>query len=236
MLKKWLLIIAFCLAALPALADTAFITGQTPGTIRNDFTGSAGLKFTISGTTVNVTQLGRWVISGNSGTHTITLYNSACSSLGSVTVNTSGATPGAYLYGTLGTSIFLVAGTYYVESAETNGGDQWYSEDTPVTTTGVGAAVSPAYNSCSTVGVTHAPSYSFGPVSFQYTLGTTEFSSKINGYAALRNQTMMASKLNGYAVLCCVGEDLSKLNAYAVLSPIASSSNAGSMLLLDAGH
>src|SRR5690348_16177981 len=44
-------------------SSTAFITGQTLGTQRNDFSAFVGMNVTFSGT-VNVTDIGRWIISG----------------------------------------------------------------------------------------------------------------------------------------------------------------------------
>ena len=56
-------------------------------------------------------QLGRWVVSGNSGMHTLTIYDVAAASvIATVVINTSGATPGQYLYGSI-TPITLVAAT-----------------------------------------------------------------------------------------------------------------------------
>lgn len=65
--------------------------------------------------------------------------------------------------------------------------------------------------------------------------GTTEESSKINGYAVLQAAAEGASKINGYAVLCCAGEATSKINAYAVLQPASGGGAAGSLLLLGVG-
>jgi hypothetical protein len=120
-------------AAVPAY----LITGQILGSPVNSFTGCVGCFFTASATPPTVGSLGRWVISGNSGTHTLYLCSIVASTLtvlGSVTVNTVGATPGTYLYGAI-TPVTLVSGTVYaVLSSETNAGDQYYNNLTTFVT------------------------------------------------------------------------------------------------------
>ncbi len=118
-----------------------FITSLGVGSTRNDFDILAGYEITIGGANITVTELGRWVISGNSASHAISIISGATGSggttVGTVTVNTSGATASAFLYGTLGSPIVLTAGvTYAVVSHEVNGGDLWLNENTTTTTTG----------------------------------------------------------------------------------------------------
>ena len=86
-----------------------------------------------------VTQLGRWVVSGNTGTHSVKLVDAATGtdlSGGSVSVNTNGATAGQYLYAPLANPLPLQPGhSYYLMSQETLGGDQWYDQNTTLTVT-----------------------------------------------------------------------------------------------------
>lgn len=109
--------------------SSPFLIGQSlsNGT-RNNFTGTVGFQFTVGASNLNVTQLGRWVVSGNSLTHDITIYDVAAATvIGTVTVNTSGAPAAAYLYGNLSSAVTLVAGkSYGIESSEVNGGDLWF--------------------------------------------------------------------------------------------------------------
>ena len=110
-------------------SGTAFVTGQaTLGALRNDFTGWVGFKFAVGSSAITVNQLGRWVVSGNGGTHSVRLVRvSDHAVLGSVSVDTAGAPAGAFKYVNLGTPITLAANTaYYIMSQETNGSDQWY--------------------------------------------------------------------------------------------------------------
>ena len=107
------------------------MTGELLGSLRQDFTGSVGFAVTIGGSNITVTQLGRWVVSGNSQSHTLYILDNSCSIVASVAVNTSGASAGAFLYGTLSSPITLSADAiYYVTSAKTNGADQRHSYDT----------------------------------------------------------------------------------------------------------
>lgn len=110
-----------------------FITGQTPGSPRNNFGAPVGFKFTVGGASILVTSLGRWVLSGNSGSHLLEIYRYNTSAvIASVTVNTSGATANAYLYGAI-TPVTLNAGeSYAIQSTEVNGGDN-FCDLTPIT-------------------------------------------------------------------------------------------------------
>jgi len=150
---------------------TAFVTGQTLGTLSSGHNGGIGFQFTVGSSPITVYSLGRYMVSGNTGTHALTLVQVSNNAvLGTVTVAMSGATPGTYVYGTLTTPIALAANTsYYVQSAEVSPGDQYYSENTTVTTTAAGT-ITNAEDSASgnrwftgTLG-----SNSYGPVNFTY--------------------------------------------------------------------
>ena len=76
--------------------DTAFITGELlSSTLRNDQSTNVGFQVVIGASDITVTQLGRWVVSGNSQSHTLYVFNNSCSVVASVAVNTSGAPAGA---------------------------------------------------------------------------------------------------------------------------------------------
>jgi hypothetical protein len=105
-------------------------------------------------------------LNDNSQTHALTIYDNSCSALGSVTVNTSGAPAGAFLYGTLSSSVTLSAGgTYYIMSNETNCGDWWYDGDTIITTTSAATSVVAAFGGCQTGGSFNR---TYVPVDFKY--------------------------------------------------------------------
>lgn len=160
--------------------STTFITGQTLGTLRNNFTGNVGCKITPASRLI-ITDMGRWVVAGNSGSHTLIVYSG--STLASVVVNTSGATAAQFLYAALPSPLAVAAGTgYFIESSETNGGDQWYGSDTVVTHT-ADAAVngSASTQALDGAGVNH----SHGPISFKYIIATGDWTADV-GYQAMK--------------------------------------------------
>lgn len=150
-------------------SGTPALTSGAGSSLRNDFTGNVGFAFTPA-RTLTVSSLGRWVVSGNSQTHTLGIWNGSGTLLGSVTVNCSGATAGQYLYATLSSSISLANGTqYYIASAETSGGDQWY-DAFPVTYTTDLAVNFASYGSGSAAPLGNGVSgaYAYVPVNFLY--------------------------------------------------------------------
>jgi len=147
--------------------DTTFITGQTLGTLRNDFTGNVGFIGTVGASAMTITQLGRWVVSGNSHTHTLYLKTSAGVTLQSVVVNTSGAGAGAFLYGSITPTVVASGDSYMIESAETSGQDQWYDQDTTLTHTADGTIDDVV--SADGFGDGN-PDHTYVPVSFKYHL------------------------------------------------------------------
>jgi hypothetical protein len=117
-----------------AVADAPLFGAPTLGTLRNNYTGEVGTQLVIGSSPIIVTALGRWVVAGNSGSHVVYLINDRNTVIASATVNTSGASAGICKYTALATPVTLSAGvTYYLLSAETSAGDQWYDEDTRTT-------------------------------------------------------------------------------------------------------
>jgi len=96
--------------------STTFVTGVTLSSLRNNFSGWIGFRFAVGSAPITVTQLGRWVVSGNSGNHTVKLIVEAGNDVSgaSVTVNTSGAPAGQFAYATLANALTLTPGTTYV--------------------------------------------------------------------------------------------------------------------------
>jgi hypothetical protein len=149
-------------------ATTVGITPGTLGTLRSDATACVGLQFSVLTVPRTVYYLGRWVVSGNSSTHVVSLRDSSGSVLGSVTLNTSGATAGQFLYGLLSTPVVITNGlTYHLWTQETNAGDQWY-DLTPVTVTADFNSPIASYSlTCSTPSLDQN-NKSYGPVNFKY--------------------------------------------------------------------
>jgi RHS repeat-associated protein len=159
------------------VAPAPVVTAATPGSpLRNDFSGWVGMRFQVGSSPVVVTELGRWVVSGNSQTHTMKLVQANGTDLagGTTVVNTSGATAGQFVYASLAAPVTLSANTtYYVVSQEASGGDQWYNYPNGTMVfnslaSGTGAAW--AYNNSTTYYVGPNLPQSYVPVNFK---GTT---------------------------------------------------------------
>lgn len=154
-------------------SDTPLVTGQTLGTLRSNFTGCAGFIFTAQ-QAMTVTKLGRWVVSGNTGSHTLTLTDVTGTSLGSCSLNTSGQTAGAYAYCTLGSSVSLSNTIQYLMfSQESSGGDQWYDDNTAITVTSAATVASSEFGTisganCTAVGGNATGLHSYVPPNLQY--------------------------------------------------------------------
>jgi hypothetical protein len=120
--------------------SAAFITGHNMTSLRNDITGWLGMKITVGASDIVASQLGRWVVAGNTGAHVVKLVNATTGAdLASATVATLGATAGQFQYAPLTAAVTLAANTsYYLLSQETAGGDQWYQVDQAATGTATG--------------------------------------------------------------------------------------------------
>jgi hypothetical protein len=161
--------------------ETAFVTGKTLGTIRNNLTAFVGMKVTLGAAPVTVTSLGRIYVAGNTGTHTVKIVNAGTGSDvagASVSINmAAGTAANGFKYLALATPVTLSANTaYYVVSQETSGGDQWYDFNTVLTTTNVGAvnnAIQRPSNSWVAAG---GANNSYVPVDFKYASQTSQAS------------------------------------------------------------
>jgi hypothetical protein len=94
-----------------------------------------GCSFTVGASPSVVYELGRWVATGNNRTHTVYLVDTNRNEVAEVSVNTSGAAAGQYVYGQLAFPVVLSANTtYYLVSTENSGGDTFYTNSavTPV--------------------------------------------------------------------------------------------------------
>ena len=79
----------------PQTSNPAFITSyaQSGPSLRNNFSGWVGTKFTVGSGSLSITSLGRVCVTGNSSSHTVKLVNAATGSDlpgGSAVVNMSG--------------------------------------------------------------------------------------------------------------------------------------------------
>jgi hypothetical protein len=154
--------------------DAPFVTGQTlSGTLQNTYNGWLGFKFTVGNAPITVSQVGRWVVSGNTGTHVVKLVNASTGldvTGGAATVVTAGAAPGAFQYAALAQPVVLPVNTsYYLVSREPAGGDFYYTPATVLQHTGEASITSAAFGPGSATGWrTYSTSgHSYVPVTFK---------------------------------------------------------------------
>jgi hypothetical protein len=153
----------------------AFVTGQTlSGSVQNNYNGWLGFRFTVGSSPLTVSELGRWIRSGNTGTHTVKLVDAATGldvPGGSVSIATSGAPAGTFRYAPLAQPVVLPAnGAYYLVSQEPSGGDYYYTYSTvlqhaanaTITSSAFGPGSASGWRTYSTAG------HSYVPVSFKY--------------------------------------------------------------------
>jgi hypothetical protein len=155
----------------PASGGTAFVTGQTLGTVRRDYNGWVGMQFRVGSNPLTITGVGRIVAPGDSGTHLVKIVD-ASTGLdvpgASASVVTAGATAGTYVYGAVSSVVLNANAPYYILTQETAGGDPWYDFNTLVQTTNVANTVSAAYYYGSAYYNLGSSGASYGPVNFQY--------------------------------------------------------------------
>jgi alpha-tubulin suppressor-like RCC1 family protein len=167
---------AATLTVVASLPGTTYVTSATLGTARNNFAGWVGMSFTMGGSAITVSALGRIFAPGDSGTHTLKLVNGATSqdvSGGSVSVSMPGGTPGSFVYANLTTPVTLNANTtYYLVSLEAQSGDLWYDVNTSLQTTSVAAETTGIYSYTGASYLSYGSgNHSYGPVNFLYTTG-----------------------------------------------------------------
>ena len=171
-------LLATLMLPLIAAASGPFITQQTLGTVRNNWSGCVGFQFATGSKRLYVDQIGRWVRQGNTKHHQIILTDVAGAALVNVTLDLSTSAAGAEHYQYAPVSLTLQPNTIYgLYSIEANGGDEWYDYNTVATPT-VDATMQLASYSTSTTGncinpvgqSVAEPNRTFGPVNFTYQL------------------------------------------------------------------
>ena len=181
------------LSQIPQLLNTptpsSLVNGHSSGTLRNDATIEAGMKYTTGSSSITVSQLGREFVAGNSLTHQLKIYRDSDKSLlGSCSVSMSSGTADGlgYKYCNLNSSVVLSPNTaYLVVSTETHGGDQFYDSDRAVTVN-TGSAAGGVYNSGGTWYGPYGSGSSYGSVNLRYSLNADSFVAANSG-GTLRN-------------------------------------------------
>ncbi|HYT92746.1 MAG TPA: PA14 domain-containing protein, partial [Gemmataceae bacterium] len=149
-------------------------TGQTLGTIITPSTSQAvGYRFTVGSSNLVVYALGRWVVAGNSGTHTLHLFSAADGSeIESADLDTSTATAGQYAYVNLPFPITLQAGrTYYVLSDEWAGEDRYADQNTTLSGASgitINGAARGVWNNGWTFTSGTSGNHAYGPLNFTF--------------------------------------------------------------------
>lgn len=113
---------------------SSFVMDITAGTARNDFSGYVGFRFVVGDSPLIITDLGRYVLPGNTQDHVVKLVRTSDGGDvpgGTVTVPTGNATGGRFQYTPLAAPLTLAAGTeYLLVTLESSGGDTWLQGDT----------------------------------------------------------------------------------------------------------
>ncbi|MBV9744112.1 MAG: Ig-like domain-containing protein, partial [Acidobacteriia bacterium] len=149
----------------------------TTGTPRSNFGGWVGMSVTVGSSPITVVNLGRYVLSGNTQTHTVKIVDASKGNDlqgASTSINTALGTAGQFAYGALVAPVTLNANaTYYILSQETAGGDQWYDSDTTAQTMNIAALNFPEFgpNGGPYTPVASLPGHLYGPVDFSIPIG-----------------------------------------------------------------
>lgn len=152
--------------------DTPFISSVSGGTSLNNFTGVAGFKFTVGGSGITVTALGRYVTGTSANAHTVYILTSTGGILASASVPTSGVASGTFSWVTISSLSLSASTSYFCVSKETNGdGDHWLSDDCTISTTAAATVNQSCYstsNPPTTPSISNNGVKSFIPPNFKY--------------------------------------------------------------------
>lgn len=190
------------------------VSAYTPGADRNNLTGSAGVRFTLTaGHTYTVTQLGLRKATGNSGNSTARISDpTSGATLTSAAISLTAATVGQFVYGAV--SIKLIGGVpYQITRDVTNTGQNW--SDTGVvslTDAGSVSAVSGASLGSLTVGTANQM---FAGVDMTFTVDDELALSDIDGYVVM-TPGLALSEFDGYVVMT-PGLSLAEFDGYVVM-------------------
>jgi hypothetical protein len=127
---------------LPVELETTlgYVQSLAQGTLRNDWTGWAGMRLTVGNAPISVTALGRMFIQGNSEAHLVRIVEAESKAvLAEANVQMKGGMSGQFQYAQLFEPVRLQPGkTYYMLSQETFGGDYWLDGNSVATTSNLG--------------------------------------------------------------------------------------------------
>lgn len=205
-----------------------FITAVTPGTLRHNYSGWVGMSITVGSAPLQVSSLGRFSLSGNSGTHVVKIVNTTAVADvpgGSVTVNMAGSAPGTFVYGALASPVTLSPNTtYYVLSQENDAGDYWYDFDSKLQTTGIVAMNGPAYGTALPFALwPGSPGTSLAPVDFTYRVGASvQVTPSATSLSASQTQLFTAGAPVSWSITPSGAGSISNTGLYAAPASIPS--------------
>ena len=173
-----------------------FVTAQTLGGTQNSYDGWKGMKITVGSSPIVVTELGRWVTTGNTQQHALKLVNASGATIGSTTIDAAGPLVEQFEYGPLASPVTLSASTvYYIVSRETVGGDFWRGFSStivhPSVATVNNAVKAPDAPTLTFTNDNTTPDTCNGPLSFKYYTPVT----------FVTGQTLSANSYNGFTGL-----------------------------------
>lgn len=100
--------------------------------LRTDYNGTVGGEILIGSSDLVVTHLGRWVVSGSTQIHRISIWDKDTQQRLLYTDLDINGSPSGYQYASITPILTLNAGSrYMVSSLEYIGGDSWYQQHTP---------------------------------------------------------------------------------------------------------
>lgn len=154
-------------ASIPGVSSPFVTTVNSTGAARNDYAEFIGYKFSTGGVSMLVTDLGRYKLPGNNGTHEVRIVDISGTTLVSAIVNMSGGTDNTFVYQSI-SPYSLPAGNYYLVSLEYSGGDTWYNDSGTSLSTSVGGVSVSVYRASGTYNeATSSAAYGFPNFKYQ---------------------------------------------------------------------
>ena len=169
-------------------SGTPLVQDFTPGASWNHYSGWVGMRLRVGEQPIEVWELGRVFIEGNTRSHELRLVRvSDRTVVASAAWTPTGGVHNQMKYVALAAPVTLASNThYYLASQEEAEGDSWYNQDTTVTTTGGAVVQAPVYSrdGRSWVAQGSGGSYSYGPVSLGYCAMAGQETALVTGFTA----------------------------------------------------
>lgn len=157
----------------PAIGE--FVTNYFPGTlVTGGYAGWVGARIQVGASPLTVTELGRYTLLGNKGTHTLKIVDGVSGAdipSGSVQISLSGKPAGQFTFGRLAAPVTLAAGkAYYVVSSENvlSGGDHFQEYNGVIHTTTHAKITNAAFWDRTLWRHLGGQNQSVGPINFRY--------------------------------------------------------------------